>query len=551
MLGISSDAVASTVDEWFGRIHPDDRGRVQSEIGSHVEGITAHFSSEHRLLHNDGTYRWMQFRGLAVRDVSGKALRMAGSMTDITDRKEAEKRLVFEALHDSLTGLPNRALFMDRLKHAIDHSRRSADYLFAVLFMDLDRFKILNDSMGHAAGDEMLMAVSGRLQECLRDCDTVSRFGGDEFAILLENLRNENEALHIVRRIQEKIGRPFSICGQDIYTSASIGIVFSSSGSDSADTLLRNADIAMYHAKADGSIGYGVFNSEMYADAVSRLEMETDLRVAVKNHEFRLLYQPVISVGTGRLVGFESLLRWDHPVHGMLGPEHFIRIAEDTGVIVDIGEWVIAEACRQLSEWQRLSPADPPLSISVNISSKQLFPGLVRHVRDGIGRNLIRPGSLILELTESMMMENRETVISLLSDMKKMNVRIHIDDFGTGYSSLSYLNDLPVDVLKIDRSFICRLGRNGEGMEIVRAITTLARSLGMGIIAEGVENDDQVFRLRGLGCDHMQGYYFSVPLEPEQAEGLIGKAHSCYPGEGRSFSGREESLFLKTGKVSE
>ncbi len=550
MLGISSDAVASTVDEWFGRIHPDDRGRVQSEIGSHVEGITAHFSSEHRLLHNDGTYRWMQFRGLAVRDASGVAMRMAGSMTDITDRKEAEQRLVYEALHDSLTGLPNRALFMDRLKHAIDHGRRSTNYLFAVLFMDIDRFKILNDSLGHAAGDEMLMAVSGRLQECLRDCDTVSRFGGDEFAILLENLNNENEALYIVRRIKEKIGKPFSICGQDIYTSASIGIVFSTSDCDSADTLLRNADIAMYHAKSDGSVGYGVFNSEMYADAVNRLEMETDLRVAVKNREFRLLYQPVIAVNNGRLVGFESLLRWVHPVHGIIGPGNFMRVAEDTGVIVEIGEWVITEACRQLSEWQRLYPADPPMSISVNISSKQLFPGLVRHVRDGINENGIQPGSLILELTESMMMENRETVVSLLADLKKMNVGIHIDDFGTGYSSLSYLNDLPVDVLKVDRSFISQMGRNGDRMEIVRAITMLARSLEMGVIAEGVETEDQIFRLRGLGCDQMQGYYFSVPLEPEKAEALIDRSRSAYSKREHACLNLSDVLFLKSGKVS-
>ena len=521
MLGLSENYFTESPDEWINRIHPDDREEVKKDIDTHISGSSAHFENEHRLLHKDGTYRWMQVRGLAVRNNTGKAHRIVGSMTDITERKEAEQQLIFDALHDALTGLPNRLLFMDRLRHAIDRENRNTNYLFAVLFMDIDRFKVLNDSMGHAIGDEMLISVSQRLEECLRIGDTVARFGGDEFAILLEDLKNEREALYITQRINEKFTMPFLLQGQEIYTSASIGIVFSSTGYGKPEHLIRNADIAMYHAKTNKNSLYKVFNNEMYSEAVARLEMETDLRAAVKQRDFKLLYQPIVSVTKGKIIGLEALIRWNHPIHGSIIPNRFIPVAEDTGLIVDLGEWVIEEACQELRLLHNQFPFNNPLTISVNISSKQLFPSLVTQIKGILQETGLAPSSLILEITETMIMENADIVFPLLFQLREMGVKLNIDDFGTGYSSLSYLYDLPVDMLKIDKSFIKRIGSHGENMEIIEAITSLARSLNMGVIAEGVEEENQLIQLGKLNIKYMQGHFFSKPLDSAQVESLL------------------------------
>jgi len=521
MLGLSENYFTESPDEWINRIHPDDREEVKKDIDTHISGSSAHFENEHRLLHKDGTYRWMQVRGLAVRNNTGKAHRIVGSMTDITERKEAEQQLIFDALHDALTGLPNRLLFMDRLRHAIDRENRNTNYLFAVLFMDIDRFKVLNDSMGHAIGDEMLISVSQRLEECLRIGDTVARFGGDEFAILLEDLKNEREALYITQRINEKFTMPFLLQGQEIYTSASIGIVFSSTGYGKPEHLIRNADIAMYHAKTNKNSLYKVFNNEMYSEAVARLEMETDLRAAVKQRDFKLLYQPIVSVTKGKIIGLEALIRWNHPIHGSIIPNRFIPVAEDTGLIVDLGEWVIEEACQELRLLHNQFPFNNPLTISVNISSKQLFPSLVTQIKRILQETGLAPSSLILEITETMIMENADIVFPLLFQLREMGVKLNIDDFGTGYSSLSYLYDLPVDMLKIDKSFIKRIGSHGENMEIIEAITSLARSLNMGVIAEGVEEENQLIQLGKLNIKYMQGHFFSKPLDSAQVESLL------------------------------
>jgi len=521
MLGLSEHYFSESPDEWLNRIHRDDREEVEKDIDTHISGNSAHFENEHRLLHKNGTYLWMHVRGLAVRDNTGKAYRIVGSMTDITERKEAEQQLIFDALHDALTGLPNRLLFMDRLRHAIDREKRNTNYLFAVLFMDIDRFKVLNDSMGHAIGDEMLVSVSQRLEECLRTGDTVARFGGDEFAILLEDLRNEREALSIAERINEKFALPFCLRGQELYTSASIGIVFSSTEYGKPEHLIRNADIAMYQAKTNKSSLYEVFNNEMYSEAVARLELETDLRIAVKQHEFKLLYQPIVSVTTGNITGLEALIRWNHPIYGSVSPDRFIPVAEDTGLIVTIGEWVLEEACRQLRLLQNQLPLNNPLSISVNISSKQLLTSLCKRIQRILHETGLAPSSLILEMTETMIMENAEMVFPLLFELKKMGVKLNIDDFGTGYLSLSYLYNLPVDMLKIDHSFVKRIGSHGENMEIIEAITSLARSLNMGIIAEGVEHENQLIQLEKLNIKYMQGYFFSKPLDSEQIASLL------------------------------
>jgi diguanylate cyclase (GGDEF)-like protein/PAS domain S-box-containing protein len=521
ILGLSNHKISGQPSEWLKRIHPDDSKAVERELQNHFNGHIDHFEAEHRILHNDGIYIWVQVRGMAVRDVSGKPYRIAGSMKDITKRKDAELKLTFDAMHDVLTGLPNRNLFMDRLQHASDRERRNRNYLFAVLFLDIDRFKVLNDSMGHAMGDEVLIEVASRLSDCLRLGDTVARFGGDEFAILLEDLTGKKEALQVADRIKEKLSLPFHLRGQEIFTSASIGIVFSMTDYDEPEHLLRNADIAMYHAKLNGSACYEVFDGEMYTDAVDRLKMETDLRLALKQEEFHLHYQPIVSVVSGKIVGLETLIRWEHPVNGTIYPDKFINIAEDTGLIVDIGEWVLREACLQLKQWHRQFPSMSDLRVSVNISIKQLLPMLVENIESILNDIKLKPQSLILEITESMVMENPELVFPILLQLKAMNVELHIDDFGTGYSSLSYLHNLPFDVLKIDRSFINRLSQKGGDMAVVKTISELARSLKMDIIAEGVENENQVRKLKALNCEYMQGYFFSKALDKEEIESVL------------------------------
>ncbi len=525
MIGYDDREICDNPEEWFSRIHSDDRMHVEAEISAHIAGATPNFKSEHRIRHKDGVYRWVLSRGLAIHNSLTNSYRMAGSMTDITERKTAEEQLMFDAMHDALTELPNRALFMDRLTHAVSREKRNKEYLFAVCFLDMDRFKVLNDSLGHSVGDKLLVTISERLAESLRPGDTVARLGGDEFAILLEDLKDRAEALQIAERMQEKLSQPFNLHGQEVFTSASIGITFSETGYDNPEHLLRDSDIAMYHAKARGSSSYQVFDNDMYDNAVARLQMETDLRQAVNQNEFMLHYQPIIAVETGRITGMEALIRWQHPHKGLVPPGDFIPAAEETGLIVQMGAWVIDEACAQLAIWQKQFPSDPPLNVAVNISSKQLMPDLVSHIERVLNQSGIASNSLIVEITESMIMENAEVVAPMLQQLRKMNVPIHIDDFGTGYSSLSYLHRFPVDCLKIDRSFVSRIGTDGDNLEVIKAITTLAHSLEMHVVAEGVETEVQISQLKELKCEFMQGFYFSKPLDSKNFEELLQKSH--------------------------
>ncbi|HDZ84794.1 MAG TPA: EAL domain-containing protein, partial [Nitrospirae bacterium] len=521
MLGFKEGEIKNNPAEWLDRIHPDDRMHVETEIAAHINGHTPNLQSEHRIMHKNGTYRWVLVRGLAVRDAILNTYRMAGSITDITERKMTEEQLIFDALHDALTGLPNRVLFMDRLTHAVDREKRKSNELFAVIFLDMDRFKVLNDSLGHTAGDKLLVAISQRLKEGLRPGDTIARLGGDEFAILLEDLKDVKEAIQISERVLEKLRLTFDLDGQEIFATASLGIALSSKEYENPEYLLRDADIAMYQAKANGCNRYEVFDNSMYDNAVARLQLETDLRQAMNQEEFRLHYQPIISMKTGKITGVEGLIRWQHPLKGLINPDEFIPTAEETGLIVTIGEWVISEAAHQLSRWQKIFPFDPPLTVSVNISSKQLLPTLVKHIKDVLGKTGLDPGSLILEITESILMESAEMVAPLLLQLKGLGVKLYIDDFGTGYSSLSYLHGFPVDVLKIDRSFIARIGSNGDNLEIVKAIVTLAHSLDMKVIAEGVETEEQLEKLKKLGCEYIQGFFYSKPLEMKMFEDLL------------------------------
>ncbi len=525
MIGFEENEIGATLEEWFKRVHPDDITNLKSKFFSYLEGTAHRFESEYRLLHRDGTYRWMLTRGIAVRNIEGNAYRMAGSQADITSHKITEQmleKLLHNVSHDSLTGLPNRSLFIDRLERCISYSRRKKEYLFAVLFIDIDRFKIVNDSLGHSVGDLLLIETSKRLLTCLRPEDTIARLGGDEFAILLEEIVDTNDAIRVSRRIQKELKTPFSLNSHDVFTSASIGIAIGSSAHEQPEELLRDADLAMYKAKTQGRARHEVFDSGMHTHAIEILQLETDLRRAVERQEFLIHYQPIISLYTGKIIGFEALIRWMHPLRGFVPSDKFIPIAEETGLIIPIGHWVLKEACTQIKIWQNQFPFEKPLTISVNISGKQFsHPHLIEQIYQIIKETELEANNLKLEITESTIMENAETARSMLFQLRDLNIQLQIDDFGTGYSSLSYLHRFPVNTLKIDRSFVSRIGSNDENLEIVKTIILLAKNLGMEVIAEGIETEEQLIQLRNLNCEYGQGYYFAKPMDRSIIEKFI------------------------------
>ncbi len=452
----------------------------------------------------------------------GRPVGRVWSFRDVTERRTAEMRLVHDAFHDALTNLPNRALFTDLLARSIGRAQRREDYAFALLFLDIDRFKVINDSLGHLVGDLLLVAIARRLERCVRPGDTVARLGGDEFTLLLDDIEDVSDATRVADRIQRDLNLPFNLHGQEIFTSASIGIALSATGYDRPDDLLRDADIAMYRAKALGKARYEVFDTAMHERAVSQLQLETDLRRALDREEFRVVYQPVFSLQTGRPTGFEALVRWQHPQRGVVLPDEFIPASEETGLIVLIGRVVLREACRQLAEWHRQFPGKPPLTMSVNISGKQFRQGdLVDHVARLLAAWEVPPACLRLEITESIIIDNAEAAIESLSRLRALGVKVDLDDFGTGYSSLSYLHRFEMDAIKVDRAFVSAIGDRGENSAIVRTIVHLAQNLGLEVIAEGVERHEQLAILRSLGCEQVQGFLFSQPLAPEAARAFL------------------------------
>src|SRR5258708_1824042 len=443
MLGHQESEIGDKPEEWFDRIHDADRERVKQEIAAHQKGLTPHFESEHRVLHRDGTFRWMLSRGVAVHDSSGNALRMAGSQTDITEGK----------VSDPLTGLPNRLLFIDRVGRLIKHTKRRKDQLFAVLFMDLDGFKMINDSMGHLIGDQLLLGVANRLEKCLRSTDTVARLGGDELTVLLEEIKDPDDAKRAADRMMKALVSPFILGGKEVFTSVSIGIALSNPAYTQPDEILRDADTAMYRAKSLGKARYDALNADMQATVLGRLQLETDLRRALERGEFRNFYRPIVALVSGEIAGFEALLRWQHPTRGLLGPSEFIPVAEETGLIRELGWWNLREACRQINEWR--AGAHRHLTISVNLSPKQfLQPNLVEDIKELLGDLALPPEALTFEITESTVMGDPTAAVGMLQHIKSLGIQLAIDDFGTGYSSLSYLHRFPLDTLKIDRSFI-------------------------------------------------------------------------------------------------
>ena len=471
----------------------------------------------------DGTHFPVEYVSTPI--VEGdKILGAVVTFKDITERKALEKKLQYQAFHDPLTDLPNRALFMDRLGHALARAGQQASEV-AVLFTDLDNFKVINDSLGHEAGDQLLVAVAERLKACLRPVDTVARLGGDEFTLLLEGVTGVSDAARVAERIAQELRAPFALEAQEVFATTSTGIAVSSSAQGQPTDLLRHADLAMYRAKSKGKACYEVFEPSMSINALERLELETELRRALGREEFRVYYQPEILLESGDIVGMEALVRWEHPEHGLLLPQEFLPIAEESNLIMPIGQWVLREACKQLRTWQEQYPNIAPLVMSVNLSTRQFFqPSLIAEILRETG---VDPRTLQLEITEgAVAYDNAQNANNTLWNLKTLGVQLAIDDFGMGYSSLSYLKRFPVDLLKIDRSFVRELGKDLKDTKIVAAIIHLARALDLKVIAEGVETAEQVEQLRKMECDVAQGYYFSEPLPSEAVSSLLQQQRS-------------------------
>jgi diguanylate cyclase (GGDEF)-like protein/PAS domain S-box-containing protein len=503
---------------------PEDIAAGEPEKRLQTARAEGQADSERWHVRKNGTRFWGMGTVTPLHDEARHLQGFAVVMRDSTERRLAEERTAHEAAHDSLTGLPNRAFFVDQLRRAIARSKRHPDYLFAVLFLDLDRFKNINDSLGHVVADQLLVAIGRKLAGTLRPEDMVARFGGDEFVIFLDNIQDVRDATRVASRIHEELVSPFNLGGNEVFTSTSIGIALSLHRYDEPEECLRDADTAMYRAKALGKARHEIFDKSMHDHAVALLQLETDLRRAMDRKELRVHYQPVVLLATGRISGFEALLRWQHPERGLLLPAEFIAVAEETGLIVPIGHWVIGEACRQTHAWQQTSDADPPLAISVNLSSKQLLePDLVEWIRELLARTAFDARGLKLEITESVVMENAAKAIGVIGQLRELGVQIYMDDFGTGYSSLSYLHRFPVDTMKIDRSFISRVSSHDENAEIIRTIVALAHSLQMEVIAEGIETEEQLSHLKALQCKYGQGYFFSRPVDAESAGELIAQ----------------------------
>lgn len=520
-IGYEEGEIDGRYEEFERRLHPDDLAHTLSALKAAQSPPWPPFKAEFRLRHKDGSYRWIWATGAFLFDEQMRPVHMMGAHVDITERKQSEDRIQFLAFHDLLTELPNRMLVQDRFNQAIAYADRSHSKV-ALLFLDLDNFKTINDSLGHLIGDELLKEVAKRLIECARDTDTISRQGGDEFLIVLPDLPDAEAATPVLEKLINRLSDPYVIAGNELTTSASIGVTFYPDDGNDFESLLKKSDIAMYRAKESGRNAYRFFDNQMNVDAVEKQFMLSGLRKALARSEFVLHYQPQIDLASGRIIGVEALLRWNHPELGMIPPARFISIAEDSGLIVPIGEWVLREACRQAACWQ--DSAERPLTVAVNLSAVQFRRGNIEEsVIAALEESGLNPALIELEITESILIGDTDKVLDTIQTMKSLGIKLSIDDFGTGYSSLSYLKRFQVDKLKIDQSFVRNLGSDVENAAIVRAIIQMARSLGLTTLAEGVEDEKALARLRDFGCDEAQGYYFARPMPNEEL--LAFKSH--------------------------
>jgi len=509
-------------------VHPDDVPRTLSFFMSVLPPGAVTTPAEWRMRHADGSWRDVEVIGTNLLDqptVRGIVL----NTRDISERRALQAELTHQAFHDTLTGLANRALFLDRVTHALALARRHSRTI-AVIFLDLDNFKTVNDSLGHAQGDMLLIHTSERMQTAVRTADTIARFGGDEFAILIEDASDNDAAMTVVERVLELMRHPFHLEGKEVFASASIGIAIAEPNHTASD-LLRNADMAMYIAKQSGKGQYRRYEARMHTEAMERLELESDLRHAIEREEFTLRYQPIVALNTGEIAGVEALVRWNHPTRGMLSPLTFIPLAEETGLIVPLGRWVVREACKQAVGWQHLRPKGRPLTLTINISGHQLQG---EHVVDDVRRALsdsgLDPRQLVLEITESVLMQQSETILERLHALKSLGVRLAIDDFGTGYSSLGYLQRFPIDILKIDKSFVDDVGRGDTESALARAVIALGETLQLQTIAEGIELKQQLSGLQDLGCELGQGFFFDKPIDPAEIELALRNAYAPLVG---------------------
>ncbi|MEM9882300.1 MAG: EAL domain-containing protein [Planctomycetota bacterium] len=522
MLGHPTDEPPSRPDDWFNRVDSRDLAQLEADLAMCLAGQTNTLRNQHRTEADDGATRWVLCRAEVVLDDDGEPARLVGSLSDTTEFKLAEEELRHAAEHDKLTGLPNRATLHARLEKAIRrHKLSGGRRRFALLFLDFDRFKVINDSLGHDAGDQLLVQIAERLRAQTRASDTAARLGGDEFVLLIEELDRLDTALRIADRLLATFARPFDLDGQEVTSTASIGVVDGGNGYDSADAAIRDADAAMYHAKSRGKARFAVFDDDMHRQSRLRLDLERDLRQALETDQLHVAFQPVVEVQDGRPVGFEALVRWRHPVHGDVRPDRFIHIAEESGLIVPLGRFVLGASCAFLRRLDAEVPGSG-LTVNVNLSRRQLVqPDLIETVRRVVGDAGIDPSRVTFEITESVIMDARVSVTDVLHRLRDLGHPLAMDDFGTGHSSLSCLHEFPIDVLKIDRSFVQSLDRHLEFAAVIQAIVTLAHTLRMSVVAEGIETVEQLAVLQALDCDRLQGYLFARPLPADEAAAFI------------------------------